>query len=109
MHLSPDHTNFPDYLWAVGFAHFAAGRYEDAIKWSKRSMRAGGTSYFCCTVASSYAHLGRLADARAASELLPRGPPGYSLLADLELTNPAIVPSLRERLFDGLRMAGMKE
>ena len=81
---------------------------EDAVEWSKRSIRAGSAPFFWLIVASSYAHLGRLDDAHAAMEQLARHEPGYSL-ADAELGWSPAVPSLLERYLDGLRKAGLKE
>ncbi len=107
MRLSPHHPNFALLLARVGLAHFAAERYEDAVEWSKRSIRAG-IPHAWATVAASYAHLGRLDDARAAVEQLTRHEPDYSV-ADVELALSAMVPSLLERYLDGLRKAGLKE
>ncbi len=107
MRLSPHDPDFPTYLGNVGFAHFVAGRYEDAVEWTKRSIRAGGVPLFWGVAASSYAHLGRLDDARAALEQLARHEPDYSV-ADVELGAP-MVPSLLEHYLDGLRKAGLKE
>jgi adenylate cyclase len=106
--LSPQDTMMPAYLGAMGLAHFAAERYEDAADWTKRSVRAGGSLYSRGLLASSYAHLGRLDDARAALEQLARLEPDYSI-ADAERAFSIAAPSLVERYRDGLRKAGLKE
>jgi len=36
----------PAYLGAMGLAYFAAERYDDAVEWAKRSIRAGGSAPF---------------------------------------------------------------
>ena len=115
--LSPHDPMMPVYLGAMALAHFAAERYEDAVDWTKRSVRAsggplvreaGGGPLYWPLLASSYAHLGRLDDARASLEQLARHEPDYSV-ADAEQTFAAAVPSLVERYLDGLRKAGLKE
>jgi adenylate cyclase len=107
--LSPHDPMMPAYLSTIGFAHFGAERYDDAVEWAERSVRAGSTTSFAWgLLASSYAHLGRLDDARAALEQLTRQQPDYSM-ADAKSDLAGAVPSLLERYVDGLREAGVKE
>ncbi len=105
MRLSPHDPNF---LGNVGFAHFAAERYEDAIEWTKRSMRGSHIKMGWGVAASSYAHLGRLDDARTTLQQLTRHEPDWTLADAARLVLDGANPSLRERYLDGLRKAGMK-
>ena len=57
------------WLWFDGmsWAHFAAGRYEGAVEWATRSVRLNPDDELGYrSLAASYAHLGRLDEARAA-------------------------------------------
>ena len=108
MCLSPHDPMMSAYLGGMGVAHFAAERYDDAVEWTKRSVRAGRTSFNFGFLASSYAHLGRLDEARAAVEQLARHEPDYSI-ANAERSLGGAVPSLVERYLVGLRKAGLKE
>ncbi len=110
MRLSPHDPRLQLWFIRTGLAHFGAERYEDAVEWTKRAIRAGGSPIFWANVAVSYAQLGRLDKARAAVEQLTRHDPDFSV-ADVERTFPfsGADPSLRERHLDGLRKAGLKE
>ncbi len=105
--LSPHDPMMPTYQGGMGLAHFAAGRYDAAVEWAKRSVRSGGSPFYRGLLASSYAHLGRLDDARATVEQLQRHDPDYSV-ADAEQTLALGDDSLAERYIDGLREAGLK-
>ena len=106
--LSPHDPMMPVFLGGMGLGHFAAERYDDAVEWAERSVRADSSLFYRGLLASSYAHLGRLDEARAALEQLTRLEPDYSL-ANAEASFSGAVPSLLERHLDGLRKAGLKE
>ena len=60
------------------------------------------------TLAGSYAHLDRVADARRAVDELLRSIPRYNLRALRK--NPMFVrPDLVEKLVEGMRLAGLPE
>ena len=90
-------------------AHFAAKRYEDAAEWARRSVqrRTDLALGFRC-LATSYAHLGRDEEARAALQEVMRLQPGYSV-AHLRLVLSSANPEFAERFIDGLRKTGLKE
>jgi pentatricopeptide repeat protein len=109
MRLSPRDPSMWQFFWLVGMAHFSAERYEEAVEWSKRSLR--GNPKWPATwriLAAGYAHLGRLDDARNAFAEMSRLQPGYSVSA-ARLTYATAHPDYLDRYLDGLRKAGLKE
>ena len=109
MRLSPqDPMNFL-YFNYMGQAHFAAKRYEEAVPWAQRSLQTrpdNPANYRL--LAASYAHLGRLDEARTAFQECVRLQPEFSL-AVFKATYASARPEFVERYSDGLRMAGLKE
>jgi adenylate cyclase len=106
--LSPRDPILWFYLSVSAWVHFQANRYEDAVEWAKRSIRANPRFFFSRAVlAASYGHLGRGDEARAAVEELLRVQPGYSLTFVREGSVDA--PAYRDHYLDGLRKAGLPE
>jgi adenylate cyclase len=107
--LSPcDHQMFLYAGWAA-LAHFAAGRYESAVEWAKTSLRDNPKHVSSWRfLAASYAHLGRVAEARSALDEALRLAPGLSLTS-LKFILPSVFPAFAEAVIDGLRKAGLKE
>ncbi len=72
MELSPDDPDFPIWVRDITLAHFAAGRYEEAVEWGQRRVLRypndafNGLAVTYQYLAASYAHLGQLDEARAA-------------------------------------------
>jgi adenylate cyclase len=97
------------FLYGVAQAHFAAERYEQAVDWAKRSLelRADWLPPYAA-IAASYAHLGRVDEARSAVQELARINPDFSL-AGLRLFLLSADPGFLQRWLDGLRKAGLKE
>ncbi len=106
MRLNPRHPFF--YVWVVGHAYFLMGRYEEAATAFERVLERnpqfpGGHM----TLAATYGHLGRTADAEwEAGEILTLLP-DFSLASERRRAtykNPADL----ERYLEGLRKAGLK-
>jgi adenylate cyclase len=109
MRLSPRDPGLWTFFWLLGMAHFAAKRYEEAVEWARRSLR--GNSRWPATwrtLAASYAHLGRIDEARGAFEEMSRLQPGYSS-ESARLTYASADPDYVERYIGGLRTAGLPE
>jgi adenylate cyclase len=109
LRLSPHTPNAAVFLDSMGWAHFGAGRYEEAVEWAHRSIQYKpdrGLAYR--TLAASYAHLGRLEEAKKALQEELRLDPGLSI-AKVRTQNPTTDPDFLEHWLDGLRKAGLKE
>jgi adenylate cyclase len=109
MRLSPRDPFSFAFLSGLALAHFAAGRYEDAIDWAQRSLRRR-TDWIDShhILAASCAHLGRLDEARAALQEAVRLQPDFSL-DTFKMMFSSSDPGFAERYLDGLRRAGMKD
>jgi adenylate cyclase len=109
MRLSPRDLWMFDFLAGVAIAHFAAGRYEDAVEWARRSLQRKPDYILPLDpLAASLAHLGRLDEARSVVEEALRSTPDHSI-ATLRLVFGTADADLLERLIDGLRKAGLPE
>jgi adenylate cyclase len=107
--LSPQSPVANFYLHGIAVGHFAAGRYEEAVRWEQRSLQRAPDLWIALgTLASSYAHLGRLDEARTALEEMLRRSPEFSLDA-VRMVSSFADPAFMERWIDGLRKAGFKE
>jgi adenylate cyclase len=95
------------FTGGIAFAHLASGRYEEAIEWADRPLREQprySTLYRAKVV--SYAHLGRIPEAREALARLLELQPGLTIA---KLTLPNLAPELATIHVEGLRKAGMPE
>ena len=94
------------YLWALGFAQYAAGRYEETVATLERKITRHTVSDRL--LAASYAQLGRLNDARRmGAEFLAIAP--YFTITDWSDAHPFSRMADRQRFIDGLRMAGLPD
>jgi Flp pilus assembly protein TadD len=106
MRFDPLGWGYSYYLHCIGLAHFAAGRYAQAVEWERRALRHHPDYHVSRgNLAASYAHLGSMDEAREA-------------LAETLRLNPALSESGIRRLFSfaepafldrwllGLRKAG---
>jgi adenylate cyclase len=108
MRLSPHDTVMYFSMYGMALAYFATGQYEEAVDWAWRTLqRRPGLTPSHRIIAASYAHLGRLEEAREAAEDLLRVDPGFSL-AGWEESRPDIDADLLRRFHDGLSKAGLK-
>ncbi|MCH8835564.1 MAG: tetratricopeptide repeat protein [Proteobacteria bacterium] len=106
MRLNPRHPFF--YVWIVGHAYFLMGRYAEAATAFERVLERnpqfpGGHM----TLAATYGHLGRTADAEWEVEETLTLLPDFSLARERRRAlykNPADL----ERYIEGLRKAGLK-
>jgi len=109
LRLSPHTPAKQVFLVSIGWAHFSAERYEQALGWAHRAI-AHDPAYDLAyrTLAASYAQLGRLEEAQGALEEELRLDPGLSL-RKVRQQNPTTEPDFLARWLDGLRKAGLPE
>ncbi len=96
------------WLTHMSVAHFAAGRYEDAVDWAKQSFRVNPDSGDLA-LAASYAQLGRIDEARAALAEVLRVDPDLTLGKLRDRLSPTTDPDPLEPFLDALRKAGLPE
>jgi adenylate cyclase len=97
------------FFVSMGWAHFAAGRYGEAVEWARRALERDPRNDMAYrTLAASYAQLGRLEEARGALEEELRLDPGVSL-SKVREQNRAADADFLARWLGGLRKAGLKE
>lgn len=111
MRLSPQDPGMTACFRRMGYAHFAAGRYEDAIVWAKKVLDHPAPfddAVAYRLLAASYVHLGRLDQGRLAVREAARLHPEFSLV-QWRSGHTAYDPDFVERYADGLRRAGMPE
>ena len=106
--LSPfDPMNF-NCLLGIGNAHFAAGRYEEALPWWRKGLlERPDLTWPLRPMAASLALLGRLSEAQEVVRQLRRGYPDITISKIM-----AIVPHRGDyvrRYAEGLRKAGLPE
>jgi adenylate cyclase len=90
-------------------AHSAAGRYEEAVEWSRRSIQRDREWYLpYLTLAVSCIRLGRVEEARAAAQELLRVRPNFSL-AVVKLHTSGSEAASAQRNIDLLRSVGFPE
>jgi TolB-like protein/class 3 adenylate cyclase len=109
MRLSPQDPQMSGMHVAVAFAHFIAGRYEEALAEAEAAVR-GRASFFVgiCVTAASAALAGKPAQAKKAMSRIREVNPG------LRLSNlKALIPFRRDddfaRWAEGLKLAGLPD
>ena len=99
----------PSGFHALAMAHFALHRYEEAVALEQRELQLMPDHHFAHRIlAASYAHLGRLDEARAAFEEVLRRTPSLTM-AGLKLLLSPEDPDYTDHYIDGLRKAGLKD
>jgi adenylate cyclase len=103
--LSPRDPRAATFLFNLGSAHFAAGRYAEALAWAERSLsrQPGGNAYQIAV--ASLALLGGTDEAQGALGELLRLRPDLSPAAIKQFYRAAD-PDLATRLIQGLELAG---
>jgi adenylate cyclase len=96
---------YPDvYLWILGETYFDLGDYEHAVG-TLQKMRNKSEGHRL--LAASYAHLGKLEEARHHAQCVMAAHPNFSI-EHWRNVPPDENPEPLERFIDGLRKAGLK-
>ncbi len=105
MRLNPRYT--PNYLWALGHAHWMLGNNEESIRLMKRAVTRNPDHLVAhLLLVSCYVETGREEAARLEAGEVLRISPDYSI--DLARTRmPYKNTQMRERVLENLRKAGM--
>ena len=94
---------------AIAFAHFLAGRYDEAVAWAEVALpKHGGYQGTHRVLAASHALAGRLDAARAAMAGMRALNPTMRI-ADLGMLIPWRRPDDARRYAEGLRLAGLPD
>jgi tetratricopeptide (TPR) repeat protein len=109
MHLSPLDPHIFRAQGGIAFAHFLAGRYDEAITWAEASLRIR-PNYLAAVreLAAASALAGRLAEAQKAMARLRELDPARRI-ATVKDWVPLRRPDDLARLEDGLRQAGLPD
>jgi adenylate cyclase len=101
--LSPQDPLMHEFLFSMASAHFAAGRYEEAIRFARRSLDLQpGQPGAWRVIAAASGYRGRIVEARAACEKMMELAPDLSE-AHLRTFMP---DPMVDRYVEGLRRAG---
>ncbi len=109
MRLSPRDLRKAGWIAWLGFADFAAERYEDAAEWARKAVQENPKlPQGHILLAASCGQLGRIDEARAALAERLRASPGLTVDA-VRSRLPWKHHADMERFLDGLRKAGLPE
>jgi hypothetical protein len=109
LRLSPLDPLMPRRVNMIGFSHFIAGRYDDALSWGTRALRDQPEFLAALRlVAASNACIGRMDEARVAMKRHLQLDPTMRL-SKLRQYNPTRKPADFARFAAALKMAGMPE
>jgi len=110
LRLSPQDPFKWAYMQSIAQAHFAAGRYREAIDWAKRSLQLRPEEEYASRVlAAAYAQLGFIDQAQAALDDWLGFHPGLSIAYVRQTYWGTVNPEYLKRILDGLRKAGLPE
>ena len=104
LRLNPHPPSF--YFWILGFAQFAAGQYEAAVKTLRNEATYRTESRRL--LAAALAQLGQLEEAREEAKLYLARNPQFRISHWFE-THPYRDLAMRDRFLEGLRKAGLPE
>jgi TolB-like protein len=112
LRLSPRDIGAFRWMMLVGIAKSQVGAYAEAVAWLRRSIDANrNMAYTHFNLAAALALLGRLDEARAAAQAGLALDPGFTIRRfqrHLSSDNPTYLAE-RERVYEGMRMAGVPE
>ncbi len=112
LRLSPRDVGAFRWMMLVGVAKTQVDAYEEAVVWLRRSIDANrNMPYTHFALAAALALLGRLDEARAATKAGLAVDPGFTIRRfqrQLLSDNPTYLAK-RERVYEGLRLAGIPE
>jgi TolB-like protein len=109
MRLSPFDPGVRAWLTATGVAHLLAGRYEESLSWTRRTMQAYPDFPAAWRVAATcHALAGQIEEAKATCARLRELEPQLRVRNIRELFAP-YRPADLEKFEEGLRMAGLPE
>jgi TolB-like protein len=110
MRLSPRDVWIPAWMMIMGYGKVFLGADQEAVTWPRRSVEANrnvARPYF--VLAAALAQLGQLDEARAAAEAGLALDPSFTIRRE-RISAPSDDPIFlagRERLYQGMRMAGV--
>lgn len=104
--LSPQDPLMAEFNFAIGAAHFVAGRYEEAVEFAQESLSIRPTQPGAYRMlAAAYGHLGQVDKAKPALEQMAKLAPGMS-----EAYLRSFLPdSVVESYMEGLALAGWQD
>jgi TolB-like protein len=110
--ISPRDTSANSYALTAGFAKGLSGRDEEAVVWLSRSIELRPTAppaHFY--LAAALTRLGRVEEAREAARTGLELNPSFTIarLKSLALSDNPVYLAGRERVYEGMRMAGVPE
>ena len=109
MRLSPLDPLIFNAQSGTAFAHFYAGRCDEARSWAERALQENPNSYPALRIsAASNALLGRMGDAQKAMARLRQIDPALRI-ADLKNLVPRRRPEDLAKFTEGLRIAGLPD
>jgi tetratricopeptide (TPR) repeat protein len=110
MRLSPLDSLRRTFTTGIARAHMVAGRYEEALDWTERTLREEpGYRGALVTKTIACAHLNRTEEARAALSQLIEAQPGLTIGRYMVFWSRAFSPELMAISLTGLRKAGLPE
>jgi TolB-like protein/class 3 adenylate cyclase len=109
MRLSPQDPQKFGMLIAMAWAHFFAGRYDEALSWAETGLREQSNFFIAaCVAAASAAFAGRIDEAKKAMARVRELNPALRL-SNLKDLLPIHRPQDFERWREGMKLAGLPE
>jgi tetratricopeptide (TPR) repeat protein len=110
MRLSPLDPQAWVFHGALAHAHFAAGRYEEAIEWADRALRAQPRMVAVVAIkAAACGYLGHVDEGREYVRRYRELRPGATVASAKEVWSTFVSPEFLAVFLDGLRKAGLPE